>query len=88
MYISERLGCKDESLTLISTLFLRKENPLYFRLNKESAYLVLTHVSAPIVLTVDSVASAMLGQIISIPSPLFGRAGRYSRSLLERSVQG
>jgi hypothetical protein len=86
MYISERLGFKDESLTLISKPFLREKNPLAFGLNKESAYLVLTHVSAPIVLTVDSVASAMLGQIISIPSPLFGTTRYYSGWLLERSV--
>lgn len=62
MYIPEKLGFKDDKLSELSDQFLKGKSPLSFGLNKESAYLVLTHMSAPIVLTVDSVSSALLGQ--------------------------
>lgn len=88
MNISRELETCDQTLISQSRLFLEGRQPFGF--NRKSGYLVLTYVTLPLMLTVGSVASGMIGQIALVFSPLSIEAKElsvYSFEISEKSSQ-
>jgi hypothetical protein len=86
MDISRKLELWDTTLDRQAGRFLQGHQPVEF--NRTSGYLILTHVTLPLVLTVGSVASEMIGQIALVFSPLSTQAkelSEYSFEISEKS---
>ena len=83
MDISRKLELWDETLDTQAGRFLQGSQPVIF--NRTSGYLILTHVTLPLVLTVGSVASEMIGQIALVFSPLSTQAKELSEYSFEIS---